>query len=79
MRKKLKEEALVQTETKNNANSAEAPVFSKSQLCSNCFKLFGVTPSTFAAAAYGIENDVTVEKMRLIINKWNSMRALPHK
>lgn len=80
MRKKIKEDIAENREIEGEAGlSKELPRFSKDQLRKNCLKLFGVTPSTFDGAAYGVEKKLTVDEMREHISEWNSMRAKPHK
>ena len=48
------------------------PVFSLERLRRDCFKVFGVTSSTFDGAAHGLDGDFTVDEIRKIINDWQS-------
>lgn len=64
-----KSENIKQTEGKTGKNTS---VFSLERLSKDCHKLFGVTPSTFAGATYGLPSDskMTVADMQEHINKW---------
>ena len=57
-------------ETKEPAK--KEPVFSLSRLAKDCTELFGVSPSTFAGATYGLPKDGkhTVAEMKAHIKKW---------
>ena len=48
------------------------PMFSLERLAKDCYKIFGVSPSTFAGATVGLEADckMTVADMKAHIKKW---------
>lgn len=46
------------------------PKFEIDRLRQDCKKLFGISPSTFEGAVFGLEGQFTVEEMRTHINKW---------
>lgn len=48
----------------------EAPRFTAEQLAPSARKLFGVSPSTFAAAAWDMKGSYTVAEMKAHIDKW---------
>jgi len=57
-------------ETKTAAPVKKDPAFSIERLRQDCFKLFGVTLSTFDGAMYGQSGEFTVEEARNIIKNW---------
>lgn len=52
------------------APAAAAKRFPVDRLREKCFKLFGVTISTFDGATYGLDGKYTVEEMKKIIADW---------
>lgn len=53
------------------------PVFSLERLRRDCFKVFGVTASTFDAAVYGLTGEFTVNELRERIKAFQNTRVLP--
>lgn len=58
-------------------SAVSAPVFSLERLRRDCFKIFGVTPSTFDGATYGLKGEFTVEELRKKIQAWQNTRVFP--
>ena len=56
---------------------ANAPVFSLERLRRDCFKVFGITQSTFDAATYGLTGDFTVDALREKIQAFQNTRVAP--
>lgn len=53
------------------------PVFSLERLRRDCFKVFGVTPSTFDGATYGLTGEFTVNELREKIQVFQNTRVVP--
>lgn len=56
-----------------------APKFTIERLRRDCFRIFGVTTSTFDGAAFGLTGEYTVEQMRERLCKWQNTRVVPAK
>lgn len=58
----------------------ETPVVAENKhsiekLRANCYKLFGVTSSTFDGATHGLNDEYSVEEIKKIIERWNKKEA----
>lgn len=53
------------------------PVFSLERLRRDCFKVFGITSSTFDAATYGLTGEFTVNALREKIQVFQNTRVRP--
>lgn len=53
------------------------PVFSLERLRRDCFKVFGITASTFDAATYGLTGEFSVNAIREKIQAFQNMRVTP--
>lgn len=56
---------------------AKEPVFSLERLRRDCFKVFGVTTSTFDGATYGLKGEFTVKELRDKIHAWQNKQVFP--
>lgn len=61
------------------APAVKEPVFSLERLRRDCFKLLGVSTSTFDGATFGRKGEFTVKEIREIINAWQNTRVRPAK
>jgi hypothetical protein len=59
------------------APAVKEPVFSLERLRRDCFKLFGVSTSTFDGATFGRKGEFTVKETREIIKTWQNTRVYP--
>lgn len=57
--------------------AVEAPVFSLERLRRDCFRVFGITTSTFDAATYGLTGEFTVAELRDRIQAFQKTRVFP--
>lgn len=53
------------------------PVFSLERLRRDCFKVFGITASTFDAATYGLTGEFSVNAIREKIQAFQNTRVTP--
>lgn len=53
------------------------PAFSLERLRRDCFKVFGITASTFDAATYGLTGEFTVNVLRKKIQAFQNTRVAP--
>ena len=52
------------------------PVFPLERLRRDCFKLLGVTTSTFDGATFGLDGEFTVDGIKKIIENWQNKPIL---
>lgn len=57
--------------------AVKEPVFSLERLRHDCFQIFGITPSTFDGATYGLEGEFTIKELREKIQAWQNTRVRP--
>ena len=72
-------EVKAETPASKSSESKKPAVFSLGRLRIDCFKLFGITTSTFDGATHKLKGEYTVEDMRKIITDWQSKPVLSKK
>lgn len=58
-------------------SSTTAPIFTLERLRRDCYKLFGITPSTFDAATYGLTGSYTVDGLKKEIQEFQNRQVMP--
>lgn len=55
--------------------AVKEPVFSLERLRRDCFKLFGVTSSTFDGATYGLKGEFAIKELHDKIQAWQNKQV----
>jgi len=63
----------------DNTPEDETAKFTVERLGKDCYRLFGVSSSTYDGATYGVKGEHTVEEVRNIIDSWLKKQVAPAK
>jgi len=69
---------MVEPDKKKKPKSEESK-FSLERLRKDCYKIFGITQSTFDGAFLGLDGEFTVSGAKDIIEKWQKTQVEPAK
>lgn len=76
-KKKKPESPEAEAETKAEQPAQVTPKFTIERLRKECYRIFGVTTSTFDGATYGLKDKFTVEEMQKHLDEWRKKRVNP--